>query len=48
MVARLAFPIKEHHSLQEEVEELQKNNKVSDYQQVEVETHTELSSKRCV
>lgn len=45
MVARLAFPIKEHHSLQEEVEELQKNNKVSDYQKVEVETHTELSSK---
>ena len=45
MVARLAFAIKEHHSLQEEVEELQKKNKVSNYEVVEVETHTEQVSK---
>lgn len=45
MVARLAFSINEHHSLQEEVEELQRKNKVSDYEKVEVETHIESVSK---
>ena len=45
MVARLAFSINEHHSLQEEVEELQRKNKVSDYEKVEVETHIERVSK---
>ena len=44
MVARLAFPIHDHHSLQEEVEELQQHNKVSDYQKVETETHIESTS----
>ncbi len=42
MVARLAFHINDHHSLQEEVEELQKKNKVSSYDTVEVESHNEF------
>ncbi len=45
MVARLSFAIKEHHSLQKEVDELQKKNKVSDYEKIEMESHIELSSK---
>lgn len=42
MVARLSFVIKDHHSLKDEVEELQKKNKVSDYEKVLVENHSEV------
>ncbi len=45
MVARLNFVIHDHHSLQDEVEALQKNNKVSDYQKAEVEVHSESMKK---
>ena len=45
MVARLAFPIKDHHSLAEEVEEMQKSNKVSDYEKVEVEEHSKITEE---
>ena len=42
MVARLSFVIKDHHSLKDEVEELQKKNKVSDYEKILVENHSEV------
>lgn len=44
MVARLAFSIKEHRTLQEEVESLQQTNKVSDYEKVVEESHSEIST----
>ncbi|HIS38198.1 MAG TPA: hypothetical protein IAB45_01675 [Candidatus Onthousia faecavium] len=41
VAARLAFKIKDHHSLQEEIGALQQHNKVSNYEKVLVETHLE-------
>ena len=40
MGPRLTFVIQDHHSLQEAVEELQRTNKVSDYQKSISETHS--------
>ena len=45
MVARLSFSIEDHHSLSEEVEKLQKTNKISDYEKVSLEAHSEITSK---
>lgn len=42
IVPRLMFNIKEHHSLKDEIEILQRNNKINSYNIVEKETNLEL------
>ena len=44
MVPRLSFVIHDHHSLQEEVEQLQQTNKVSDYSKAAIEVHNSSMS----